>query len=401
MRAHALAVPAFAVLLPAHLACQRPVPDDLSDTRGFNYMAAEADNHRDHFVNYDPAVTERDLDFAARLDLNQIRIFFNMGAWEADRDRFRENLLHFMDAAHERGMGVMPVMQYGWGITRERERWDEALPFIEAMVDMIGDHPALHIWDVSNEPDCCSLPPSETNLLRMEHAVYVSEIFRELDRDTPVTIGATFAPNMIEMGEAIDVLSFHNYGSTRAAIREEIELAETYAARVGKPLINTEIGAPGRANPYDIALEEYMEAGVGWYIWELMVTGHWGEVQGVFYPDGTVRDPVVVAALLGIFRSRNPDHLQIIPDDEGWVTRSVRNNRAWLEDPDAEWERGLALAETSAFLLESNQLTALIIPPTQRVYVLREGPPGMAALRELIRELTAELEPWMLQDEGR
>lgn len=390
---------ALALLLAAPLAAQRRVPEDLSDTRGFNYMAAEAANHGDHFRNYDPAVTDRDLDFAARLGLNQIRVFLNMGAWDADREQFRENLLHFMDAAEERGMGVMPVMQYGRGITTNREAWPEARPFVEDMVATIGTHPALAIWDVSNEPECCSQPPSENNLVRMDNAVYLAEMFHEIDPVTPVTIGATFAPNMITMGDAVDVLSFHNYGATRAEIREEIERAKSYAAEVGKPLINTEIGAPGRNNPYDIAIEEHMNAGVGWYIWELMVTGNWGVVQGVFYPDGSVRDPAVVAALLGVFRSRNPDNLLIIPDDEGRITRAVEMGREWLADPDASWERGLEVAETAAFLLESNQLTALVVPPTQRVGVLRAGRPNLGALGALIEDFTTDLEPWMLPDD--
>jgi hypothetical protein len=132
----------------------------------------------------------------------------------------------------------------------------------------------------------------------MEHARYMAKVFHELDPVTPVTIGATFAENMIEMGDAVDVLSFHNYSPTGAQIRASIEKAKQYAAKTGKPLVNSEIGCIGRANPYDIALQEHMQAHVGWYIWELMITGNWGTVHGVFYPDGTVRDPSIVAALL-------------------------------------------------------------------------------------------------------
>ena len=99
----------------------------------------------------------------------------------------------------------------------------------------------------------------------MEHAVYMAKMFHELDPVTPVTIDATFTDNMIETGEVQDVPSFHNYLSTRAAIRADIAKAKAYAAKVKKPLINTEIGRIARANPYDVTLEEHMQANVGWY----------------------------------------------------------------------------------------------------------------------------------------
>ena len=86
------------------------------------------------------------------------------------------------------------------------------------------------------------LPPTADNRMRMEHAIYMAKVFHELDPVTPVTIGATFAENMIQMGDAVDVLSFDDYSPTRAQIRANIAKAKLYAAKVGKPLVNTEIG---------------------------------------------------------------------------------------------------------------------------------------------------------------
>jgi hypothetical protein len=161
--------------------------------------------------------------------------------------------------------------------------------------------------------------------------------------------------------QAQDVLSFHNYLPTRAAIRADIAKAKAYAAKTGKALINTEIGCFARANPYDVALEEHMKANVGWYIWGC---DHppWG-VHGVS-PNGTVRDPTV-AALFGMFRNRAEDVMPAVPDREGFVTRAVANNKKWLADASAGWEAGLDLAEFSANLLEAGQLIAMNDPPTR------------------------------------
>jgi hypothetical protein len=277
-----------------------------------------------------------------------------------------------------------------------KDRWPESREYVADLIATIGKEPGLAFWDVSNEPDCCALPPTPANRTRMEYAVYMAKMFRELDPVTPVTIGATFSDNMIEMGEAQDVLSFHNYLPTRAAVRADIAKAKAYAAKVGKPLINTEIGCIARANPYDVTLEEHLKANVGWYIWELMITHQWGTVHGVFHPDGTIRDPTIVAALLGMFRDRDENVMPAVPDREGAVTRVVTDNRKWLADANAGWEAGLDLAEISANLLEAGQLIAMFDPPTRTVDLLRKGAPNLAALRAAIEKYTAILEPYQL-----
>ena len=215
-------------------------------------------------------------------------------------------------------------------------------------------------------------------------------------RLTPVTIGATFAENMIEMGEAVDVLSFHDYSPTRAQIRANIASAKQYAAKTGKPLVNSEIGCIARANPYDVALQEHMQAHVGWYIWELMITGNWGTVHGVFYPDGTVRDPSIAAALMGFFRNRGPNVVEDVPDRENHLTEAVAKNKAWLIDSNPAWDAGLDLAEVSANLLEAAQLAPMHDLPSRQVALLRNGPPDIPALRSILQKFNSLLEPYEL-----
>lgn len=390
------ALAAAVIMAGAPVFAQRRVPRDLSGVRGFNYQSAPTTGHTEHWLQYNPAETERDFDFARRLQLNQVRVFIPYAAWVKDKEAFRKNLLHLVRAAHERGMGVMPVLQYAPGVSMNKERWPESREYVADLIATIGKEPGLAFWDVSNEPDCCALPPTPANRTRMEHAVYMAKMFHELDPITPVTIGAAFSDNMIEMGEAQDVLSFHNYLPTRAAIRADIAKAKAYAAKVNKPLINTEIGCIARANPYDIALEEHMRANVGWYIWELMITHQWGTVHGVFHPDGTIRDPTIVAALLGMFRNRAEDRMPAAPDREGFVTRAVANNRKWLAEANPNWAEGLDLAEISANLLEAGQLIAMYDPPTRTVELLRKGAPNPPALRAAIEQYTAILEQHQL-----
>jgi len=396
MQARRCAIAMLIATLALPMAGQRRVPKDLSDVRGFNYQSAESNGHAEFWLQYDPAVTERDLDSAVRLQLNQVRVFVPYAAWERNKEALRKNLLHFVRAAHDRGIGVMPTMQYKFGEWRDKAAWPNSREFVADLVATIGKEPGLVIWDVENEPECCSLPPTPDNRLHMEHAMYMAKVFHELDPVTPVTIGATFADNMIAMGDSVDVLSFHNYSPTRAEIRASIAKAKEYAAKVGKPLVDSEIGCIARANPYDVTLQEHMQAHVGWYIWELMITGEWGTVHGVFYPDGTVRDPAIVAALLGFFRNRGANVVEDAPDRENHLTEAVTKNKAWLADPSPNWETGLDLAEVSANLLEAAQLAPMHNLPTRQVELLRDGQPNIPALRSMLEKFTSLLEPYQL-----
>ena len=395
-RLQAATLIALLLLAGVPASAQRRVPKDLSGVRGFNYMAAGGSGHLAHWQKYSAAETERDLDWAQRLQLNQMRVLIPYQAWAQDKATLKKNLQHLVRAANQRGIGVMPTLMYAPGQAADKSRWPETRAFAADLISAVGKEPGLAFWDASNEPDCCALPPSPANRQRMEHALYMVKALQELDPVTPVTIGATFADNLPEYGDTEDVLSFHNYLPTRGAIAADIAKAKAYAAKVNKPLINTEIGCIARANPYDVALEEHLKAGVGWYIWELMITHSWGTVHGVFHQDGTIRDPTIVAALLGMFRDRHEDVMPSVPDREGFVTRAVANNKKWLADAGAIWERGLDLAEISANLLEAGQLIAMYDPPTRTVDLLRKGASNMPALRAAIEKYTAILEPFQL-----
>jgi hypothetical protein len=189
-------------------------------------------------------------------------------------------------------------------------------------------------------------------------------------------------------------MSFHDYSPTREEIRSNINAALAFSKKVGKPVINTEICCTGRANPYDVAIEEYSKAHLGFYVWELMVTKYWGDVHGIFYEDGTVRDPAIPAAMLGMYRNRGTNVVLENPDREGWVTRTVTNSRKWLADSNAPYAEGLRQAEIAANILEANELVAMRDLPSRRVAALRDERPDPKALRELLSEFVKDLEPY-------
>ena len=373
-------------------------PMDPSLIRGFNYTPANVvapRHHIDCWIHYDSAVIEFDMNLAKSLNLNQVRVFVPYTVFTEDREALPAKLRHFVRACHERGIGVMPVIVGGpW--TRDTTLRYQAREWVQFLVDAISDEPGLAMWDAMNEPDWPT-SPREMVVARTENAIFMAKLFHEIDPNTPVTIGMAFVDGMIEVADYVDVLQFHDYMQTREQIRNNINKAKEFAAKVNKPLINGEIGCIARANPYDITLQEHMNAKVGWYIWELMIVREgWGPVHGVFYEDGSVRDPSIAAAIMGFFRKRTADILPAVPDKEGWVTKVIDQGDKWLSAPDAIWKDGLDIAETAANLLEAAELTAMRIPPTQEVQMLRNGEVNMKALKDLIIKFKNQLEPYKL-----
>jgi len=376
------------------------VAQDYSAIRGVNYSPV-AGRQAERWLHYDPKETARDLDYAKRINVNQIRVFLSYAAYMTNKEAFRTNLLDLVHACQARGIGLMPVVTYKAEMINESAPYPLSRAWAKFLIDTIGHEPALAFWDVLNEPD---YPPDSANYsARIAHARVMAQIFRELDTRrprTPITIGFAFEKPMEENADVVDVLSYHDYRPTREGIHSNIVAALAFAAKVHKPVINTEIGCTGRANPYDMVIQEYADGHIGFYIWELMITKYWGNVHGVFYPDGTVRDPSIPAAMLGFFRNRGANVVLENPNREGWVTRTVTNSVAWLNNTNASYAEGLDLAETAANILEASQLVAMHDLPSRRVILLREENPDPAALRELLADLIDKLKPYQHQSQG-
>jgi hypothetical protein len=125
-----------------------------------------------------------------------------------------------------------------------------------------------------------------------------------------------------------------------------------------------------------------------------MITKSWGNVHGVFYGDGSVRDPVIAAAIMGFFRNQTKETVLEDPDREGWVTASIAAGKAWLAEPNPAWEKGLIIAEVQANLLEGAQLVAMRNPPTSEIVLLRQGSQDISILKKIMERYISLLEPY-------
>jgi hypothetical protein len=373
---------------------------DYSDMRGFNYNPISAKDGNDKWTHYNHAEIDRDFGYAERLKLNAVRMFLSYHAWLADRAGFDEKLKDFTRIAFAHHVGVMFVVVDGPPGMMPDLFEDSAKPklreYAQDLVRAVGNEPGLSFWDAANEPDWVHPPaalPNTNQPQRIKVARFMAQALKEVDHNTPVTIGCMMLDCTEQTADVVDVLSHHDYSQTRAQIDVDIARAQKMSAALKKPAINTEMACVGRANPYDIELEEHNKAHMGWIIWELMIAQYWGNVHGVMYADGTVRDPSIVAALFGFYRNRGKDIVMEQSDREGITSGVLQDARKWLENPHPDWFDGMVIAETEANTLEAAQLVGMRNPPTREVELLRAAAPDVAALRLLIQRFSEELAP--------
>ena len=126
----------------------------------------------------------------------------------------------------------------------------------------------------------------------------------------------------------------------------------------------------------------------------------WNRVHGVVYPDGTVRDPSIVAAIGGLYRNRGPEALRPDVNQEDYVERAVfyaeralrETRRPGGGDPAADAEKLLEACEFAANLLETGELVPMDAPPTARIEAYRrEEAPDCDAIRDFLTELIETL----------
>ena len=200
---------------------------------------------------------------------------------------------------------------------------------------------------------------------------------RKLDPVNAIGIGHTLIEDTeySKTGELVDIIIFHDYLETRAKIEASCKRALELSKKYNKPVLNNEMACLCRANPYDVSIEIHDKYNIGWYIFKLMIDiNHWCTVHGICYPDGTVRDPSIVAAVFGFFRNRGVgDGDDIIYPEinrEGFADKGIARVKAAL-DKKAPIEDLLEAAEVIVNLLEAGELVPMAYPPSAKLLKYR------------------------------
>lgn len=261
------------------------------------------------------------------------------------------------------------------------------------------------MWDIMNEPFTNSYWERATADEKKLREPEITEFLRynlsnvkKLDPVNAVSVGYTFSRELEPTADLVDVLTFHDYTGTRASIESVYQIAEGDSRKFGKPMMNSETGCIGRANPYDLVLEIAHEHKTGWYLFNLIISGYWGQIHGIFYSDGTIRDPATIAAIMGFFRNRDLNTIiRPVPNREGAADRAIRAIEAALKDNQSIFsasatptDKILDAAEQAADLLEAGEMVPMYLPPTAQIRFWREQPPEKRD-RDAIRAFAYDL----------
>ncbi len=420
---------------------------DYAKIRGFNYTQSNAWNDRDFWAHYDHDIVDREMGYAERLGLNSARIFLSYTFYYDGGEHFLACVKDFVQTAWKHGISTHPIIfmgfrflesdiQRGWppceGLRPvcdsilDKSSWVIGERYFDALYEAIGQEPGLLFWDIANEPgytdNFVTWYDEEPDYLQTfrtrpdmdvlkENQEKTWEIVRHFckyvkqkDPDHDIGVGNIFIFETEASGtaELVDVIIFHDYSATRSRLRRIYDMAVALGKKYNKPILNNETACLARSNPYDMALEMAMEYGVGWYVFELMIgQDGWNRVHGIVYPDGTVRDPSIVAAVMGFFRKRGEGAIRADVNQEDYAEDLIKRARIWLKesrrhlyrDHSGDAEQLLELCEYAANMLEAGELVPMNYPPTARVEAYRrQENPDVEEIRDWLGELCDTLQ---------
>lgn len=337
-------------------------PSGLTARRGAQYFPTNAFNTYQTWWLYDAEQSERDLDMAAAIDLDLLRVFFSYEFWrEEATDDITANahlgrVTHFLDAAHARGIDILPVLFEPIGDDpipenlRDRNvntsfavhspslhdviiarNWDGyfASPrhFATRIAEHIRGHPAVPAIEVMNEPARRSQSPN-----RVDFTVDMMRAIRQADPDRLLTMGCKAIDiNLQYTDPPLDIFQYHdNLPQTPQDFRSTAENARAVADDHGVPVWCTEWQRTLEEPPVEW-LPNYQSLGPtvndlladgtldGACAWGLMFKPAYiegvrrlGRVNGIFHEDGTVFDLEGAEAVAG--RSLNLEQRMEYPD---------------------------------------------------------------------------------------
>ncbi|WP_158057812.1 cellulase family glycosylhydrolase [Halorussus halophilus] len=297
------------------------------DVRGAIYLPTRVFNWYQLWHDYDESVIERDLGYAARVNLNAIRLCCSYEFWVENPKAHERRLDHLLSAADEQDIEVLvclfesvglnpneenltnrdpltatPVQSPSRKILLDSSRWGETREFVRWFAERYGDDDRLLAIEVMNEPGW--LPFKE------EFAKSMFFTLRTARPSVPLTVGSTSLANNVEYTDwGSDVLQFHyNFASSRETYRRLLRDANHLADSMDCPIWLTEwqrcrsgqgfeaevVGDEWQPNYASLA-PEIRKAGVGNFFWSLMVKPAYvhaqrdqGVLGGLFHEDGAV-----------------------------------------------------------------------------------------------------------------
>jgi hypothetical protein len=276
--------------------------------RGCNFLSSDcrsvADQWQELGFKEKIKTADRELELAAKIGFNTVRLCMEYVNWEQEHDGFLERFDCYLDLCEKHGIKALVLLEhdniestngvynppglgdisfewgYHFGIKPRQDsklgpvihpiddpvQASKRLAWIREIIDIHKHDNRIVIWDLFNE-----LGNSGRNDLSMGHLQRVFDTVREVDPDQPLTSciwrynsETNKLPKIEQLAaENSDIISFHNYWDYSSNIREIKFLKEYY----GRPIICTEwLARPLHNTVFEIFPLFYLEK-IGCYNW--------------------------------------------------------------------------------------------------------------------------------------
>ncbi len=224
-------------------------PLEVDEIRSVTW-APTSQTPEDFWANPDLVRAEREIAIIDDLGFNTVRIelpFELLGGRDVETsDLFPAAAL--MDIADENDLNVI-VSLLADRTEHQPLHWDADDDHLLAVMDTLGDHPALVLWELGSEPDThIGIERVEPQMLDA-WLTHVGRTVRDADRDTPITIGWSSPRAAAEAPPIADVVSFTWTGDVAgldAALPYVVDVADGRPILISDSSHHTHVGVlPG------------------------------------------------------------------------------------------------------------------------------------------------------------
>lgn len=278
---------------------------------GCNYTPAYAINQLEMWQaeTFNPARIEIELQWAASLGFNTIRVFLHDLLWRQDSEGFLQRIDQFLSIADGNGiktmlvlfdavwnpfpkLGKQPEPKYnvhnsgwvqspGYDVLNDPSQYDNLHDYVHGVVSHFKNDERVLIWDLFNEPDNMNLASYKDD----DYAVHKAELSMALLKKTinwvrvinpiqPITMAPWKEDWSCDtklsaldnyMFSHSDIVSFHWYENA-----ESTEKRIQHLQRFNRPMMCTEYMARPFGNTFQEILPLFQKYGVCAYNWGLV-----------------------------------------------------------------------------------------------------------------------------------